>query len=108
MFNQAIIRCRVGRNHHGAAGEFAVVEGKEEAGTRVEIGFAIDAQRKWPAPELREAKKNGQKVAGLAPAGECARAGGVDIGGERRRHGLHTHRRVPADEHLPDPPWAAI
>ena len=53
VFDQSVVGRGIWSNHHGAAGKFAVVESKKQAGPTVDARLSIDAQRKWSSAEAR-------------------------------------------------------
>src|SRR5487761_1553440 len=57
IFNQTVARIGVGSDHHFAAREFAVVEGKKQAATPVGFRGAISAEWKRAAVQAREARQ---------------------------------------------------
>src|SRR5258705_9461981 len=74
VFDQAVVDFSVGRDHHGASGELAVVESEEQTSTCVSVGFSLHAQRKCRSPKVCKPEEHGQKVAGRPPSRKSARA----------------------------------
>ena len=54
-FDQTVVDLRPGRDHHRAAGKFAVAEGQEQAGTAVGFLLIIHPQGKRPPAKPRQA-----------------------------------------------------
>ena len=44
IFDQSIVYISPWRDHHGAAGKFAVVESKEQTGSAVDLRFSVHAE----------------------------------------------------------------
>src|ERR1700722_15952185 len=61
-FNQAVGGIGIGSNQHGAAGEFAVIEGEEQAAAAVPIFVVIAAQDECAALELNDADENPEEI----------------------------------------------
>src|SRR5215813_8694706 len=67
IFDPAVVCVCRGSDHHGSAGELAVVEGEEQTGPAVDMLIAIRAQRERATAEARETKKDGGLVPDFAP-----------------------------------------
>src|SRR5580704_52759 len=52
----------VGRDHHRAAGEFAVVERNKQAAPLIPIFVVVAAERKWAAIQLRYAYQDSKQI----------------------------------------------
>ena len=81
-FDETVGGIGVGRYQHGAAGEFAVVEGEEKAAAGVPFLFVIGAQDECAALQLRDADDNAEEIAEMTewledPVGES-----TDVSGE--------------------------
>src|SRR5262249_3871830 len=72
LLDPSVVDCRLGSDHHGSAGEFAVAESEEQAGPPVQFRFPIDAQRERTPPETSQADEDRGLVAYFAPAAETA------------------------------------
>ena len=68
VFDETVVGICVWRDHHVAAGEFAVVEGEKQGGVAVPFGCAGEAMRKRKMLERRKARKHAQNIAEFAPA----------------------------------------
>ena len=82
VLDQPVIYLSFGGNHHRAAGEFAVVEGDEKAGTIIESFLAIDARGEWTAVESSQSQKDGGEIAQFTPVAEPASAERSNISGK--------------------------
>src|SRR5215471_16905456 len=74
IFDQAVVCVCGGSDHHGSAGELAVVEGEEQTGPAVDMRIAIRAQREGTTAEARETEKDGGLVPDFAPVAETTGA----------------------------------
>src|SRR5215467_3067634 len=63
IFDQAVVCVCSGSDHHGAAGELAVVEGEEQTGPAVDVLVAIRAQGEGATAKASETEEDG----GLIP-----------------------------------------
>src|SRR5581483_9947874 len=79
VFNQAIVDCCFGSNHHGAARKLAVVKGQEQTGPAVDTLSAINPQRKRPAPETGKTDENGSLISQFPPRAETPRSHCRDV-----------------------------
>jgi hypothetical protein len=68
IFDQPIIGARIGRDHHSAASELAVVESQKQAAARVKIALLVDPHGKWTALQPRQTKENRKEVSAVAPS----------------------------------------
>ena len=59
-FDETVGGIGVGRYQHGAAGEFAVVEGEKKAAAGVPFLFVVGAQDEGAALQLRDADENAE------------------------------------------------
>ena len=62
IFNQSVVGDRVGRDHHGAARELAVVKRQKQTAPHVEFPLTLHPYRKRAPVEPRQRKKNGQQI----------------------------------------------
>src|SRR5258705_6359798 len=81
-FDEAIGWIGVGRYQHGAAGEFAVVEGEKQAATGVPFLFVVGAQDEGATLQLRYADENTDQIAEMAERLENTIGDSADIGSE--------------------------
>src|SRR5882762_6917566 len=70
--DQSVVYLSPWSDHHGAAGEFAVAESKEQTRPTINFLFAIYLQWKRPPSETCQANKDGRLVANLSPTAETA------------------------------------
>src|SRR5271167_2250949 len=82
VFNEPIVDLCLGCNHHGSAGELAVVKGQEQAWTAVDLFFSIDSQRERPAPEASQRNENGRLIAQFSPSAETSGPQGRNVSRE--------------------------
>jgi hypothetical protein len=66
VFNQAVSRVGIRREHHLSAGELAVVETKKQAPSCVAFRFPVEPQGKRPSVQLRETDYDAGQVSKLA------------------------------------------
>jgi hypothetical protein len=81
-FDVSVVDLGLRRDHHGAAGVFAVAEGQEQTGTAVDVGFAIDLQREGAEAKTRQADEDGRLIPDFSPSTEVAGAQVGYVGGE--------------------------
>ena len=81
-FDETVGGIGVGRNQHGAAGEFAVVEGEEKAAAGVPFLFVIAAQDECAALQLRDADENAEEIAEMTEWLEDSVGESTDVSGE--------------------------
>src|SRR5579859_6983061 len=79
IFDQSVIDLSLGRDHHGAAGEFTVVKSQEQATAVVESSVALDSDWKGPAVETRQREKDRRQITQFSPPAETARTKCGDI-----------------------------
>src|SRR5215467_1643902 len=77
--NQTVCRVCTRSNHHGPAGELAIVECEKKAGTPVRVRLSLNTQRKRTPAETGKANENCQLVTQFAPTTESAQAQGCHI-----------------------------
>ncbi len=65
-FDEAIVGIGVGRDHHGAAGELAVVESQKQTAPRVPFFVIVTAQCERPPIQLRDANEDAEQIAEMA------------------------------------------
>ncbi len=65
ILDQSVIGNRIGRNHHGAARELAVVKCQKQAGPRIKFLLTVGPHRKRPPIKPCQTKKNGQQISEL-------------------------------------------
>ncbi len=80
IFHQAIVDLSLGRDHHRAAGELAVVESNEQAAPIVEVVLPLDSCRERTPIESRKRQEDRCDVSKLSPRTEAAFAKCSDIG----------------------------
>src|SRR5579859_358623 len=71
-FDETVAGIGIGRDEHGAAGVFAVVEGEEEAAAIVPVLLLVAAQGEGAASQLRDPYQDAEKVAERAQGLEVA------------------------------------
>src|SRR5215469_14810326 len=74
IFDQAVVGVCRGSDHHGSAGELAVVKGEEQTGPAVDMLAAIRAQGKGATAEARETEEDGGLIPDFAPVAETTGA----------------------------------
>src|SRR6266496_1308564 len=74
IFNQTVVGCGSGRNHHRSAGELGVIEGQKQAWAPVDVLICIRSQGKWATPETRKTEEDCCLITDLSPVAEPARA----------------------------------
>src|SRR5262244_2866434 len=79
VLDQTVVYFGLGRDHHGATGELAVVEGKEKTSAVIDGAVAFHAQRERTPLELRQASEDGQNIAQLPIAIKAPSSHGCDI-----------------------------
>src|SRR5260221_11646273 len=81
-FDQTVGGIGVGCYQHGAAGEFAVVEGEKQAATGVPFLFVVGAHDEGAALQLRYADENTDQIAEMAERLEKTIGDSAAIGSE--------------------------
>src|SRR4051794_25743698 len=79
ILDHAVIDLSFWGNHHCPAGEFAVVEGDEQAAAAIKGFLAFNAHRKRTPVETRQRQKNGSEISELSPMAEATGAKSCDI-----------------------------
>src|SRR6266498_6077384 len=82
VFHQPVPDFGLGRNHHRATSELAVVESDEQAWAVVKTLFALHSDWKWTAIEACEGEEDGCDISQFAPSAKAARAKRCDIRGK--------------------------
>ncbi len=82
VLDLTVVHLGLGRNHHGAAGELAIVKSQKQAAPPVHSFFSIHAQRKWPALEASERNEDGRLVTEFTPARKTTGSQSSNVGGE--------------------------
>src|SRR5258708_949365 len=62
VLNQSVIGDRVGRDHHRAARELAIVKRQKQAAPRIKLTPPLQSHRKRPPIKPRQTKKNGKQI----------------------------------------------
>src|SRR5579863_5740070 len=99
VFDQSVVYLGLRSDHHGAAGEFAVVKGQKKTGTAVDFAVAIDAQGKRTALQASKRNKDCGLVAQFAPGTEFAGAQGSNVGGESHAEKVDEVQRAVCMDH---------
>src|SRR5580692_8474650 len=58
VLDQSVIGSRIGCDHHGTAGKFAVVKRQKQARARIELALIVEPHRKRSPLKTRQAEKN--------------------------------------------------
>src|ERR1700731_800285 len=79
IFNQTAVHFSMRRDHHGPAGELAVIKSEKQTAPPVEIRLSVHANRKWPPLQSCQPQKNRNDVSQLSPIMEASSTQGGHV-----------------------------